>query len=30
MKKMVEYEFYLRLRGVKIGWVSEWLGSAEG
>ena len=30
MKEMVECEFYLRVRGVKIGSVSEWLASVEG
>ena len=30
MKDMVECEFYLRVRGVKIGSVSEWLASVVG
>ena len=30
MKETVEYEFYLRVRGVKIGSVSEWLASVDG
>ena len=30
MKKTVECEFYLRVRGVKIGSVSEWMASVEG
>ena len=30
MKDLVEYEFYLRVRGVKIGSVSEWLARVEG
>ena len=30
MKETVECEFYLRVRGVKIGSVSEWLASVEG
>ena len=30
MKEAVECEFYLRVSGVKIGSVSEWLASVEG
>ena len=30
MKERVECEFYLRVRGVKIGSVSKWMASVEG